>query len=353
MKLHDVLTLPPIWPSELFGNIRKEWFFKFASNFHQSGFGLELRLTNDVKIDVSLLYQVNDNSLIKLAQSNSSGKLSPDILKHPLWSKILDFLNRCLNHRTEDWQAKISAIWLEFDALETTESIPIPGFFFNLGTNDCQIFLPSFLAECRYLGITIENTEALSKSILELITSFPDECYLRYVGLMLSRKDAGIRFCVSVPPDKLSAFLSASKINFPNNISSCFQLIAQLCKSTRFIVHTDLGGQVTDKVGIDIFFNPLSDVHKVFEELSQMGLCTPQKALAISKWCQPPHKIDINLSDFDHLPVSEINSFVFIHDVNHIKFVFSKSGEILGIKAYLWVGLHKIRRFSLKTPTKN
>ncbi len=74
------------------------------------------------------------------------------------------------------------------------------------------------------------------------------------------------------------------------------------------------------------------------------------KALAMTQWPRAPWKLASQTSEFDHLPVLEENSFAIIQDINHVKLTFLKSGEILGVKAYLWVGVNKIRRFLNSNP---
>lgn len=286
---------------------------------------------------------------------------------YQIWSNILAF-TQLWSNATSIYHEVIDNLWLEFDYPPPGSESVAPSIFLGF-TQAAQVRL--HLSEMehvddpgyRWMPEAIEQLRQypLPKSVGNMLTrllrSLPPTAKIFQIGVMLSRPEDSIRLCIQgIPLDQLAPFLAS--LDWHGSIEMLNRLIEDLPDVDRINLNLDLSDQLSDKIGIECYFQKLNQEIAFVDWLVQSNLCIAEKASALTaKWGGLTHQIqhiDSWPAELVHRSLlrSSGSCSLFYRYLHHIKLVVV-SDLLLQAKAYLAVRLDFLTSTELKQAIQN
>lgn len=298
-----------------------------------SGAGLEFHLGNTPpRTDFLIRATTEDSGREAFADKQQQLKVNIELFESDAWKPLRNFFNEWANpvsslyHQVED-------IWLEFDIEDKVNLLPSVFFDIdrqNLLNSDEKIKVMELAVE--KLSQPLERT--VSNTIKMCMERAPAETRFYYLGVMLSRRDYGVRLCfVGFEAFWIPAYLKS--IGWKGN-SSVLNTILNVyaCNADKIILDIDVSTSVQPQVGVEIFFDSQLMWDEFFKLLVKNKICSTEDIKKISRW--PGFDIEEKsqiIQELSKITGREIRYLV--RRLNHIKLACDTSGDIKA-KAYLY-----------------
>ena len=325
-----------------------------------SQFGFETRLDQKAaNLDIALSITKDAPGLNILAGRVRTQNISAAMMEKCEWQRVTDFSNRWLNE-IPDLETIPDVLFLEFDMPTSTPEQAIPLVFFGIdpqgGFYRSKLSIKNYtvLESCIvfFTGMGIANSmlENLRRCDLEAINhasnTLDHRCGVKQVGLMLSRYNEDVRFCVSgILPSKTYSYLRS--IGWPGNQQQLAYVLKEIVLPFDYIILAlDCSNSgLSPKLGLECYFydNPKYEFDsrwkQVLDNLVKLNLCLSTKADAVLKF--PSHERLISLSSSKEIDTALTDQPGYftpisaIRGLHHLKVVLESDGK-LSTKAYLW-----------------
>jgi hypothetical protein len=269
--------------------------------------------------------------------------LSQYVDRSPSWKSIHQLFQRWSDPDDSSLQ-HIKNMWFEFDLDSPADDLPLPGIFLRLAKVSTQEIVDAIQIALRDL---LQNRASLmsSEALLSTIEAIPEGGYPTYIGVMLSRKQDGIRLNIrGLTPGQVWDYLDA--IKWPHQIDAKHAIVdAALGLSQGFALTMDIHREVAPRIGFECIggspYHIDAGWQNFFRHLIENNLCTAQQSEALHQWVG---FVTPNTSQIDwpiHLILAAIAQGSNWYDVifrklSHIKIVYDPSLP-LEAKAYLEV----------------
>ena len=304
--------------------------------------GFECRLSPKTsRVDFALDV---DNVGRAIIAGKASGAHFPDhVWSSPQWALLRSFCREWT--RDGSVLAKtIDHLWLEFDLRRAGDNsergpFPVPGIFFGFGKVRSPRPFPSRLWVARKALTEISGTSlppASDRMLERCFDRLPADAKVPYVGMMLQRPDAGVRFCITHRCDEEIAKY-VTELNWPGSVLELSDLLAEVRAARRnarnpgaTIVHLDVGTRMGPVIGLEYSLEKRAQVvegcfreARFLDYLVNEGYCSTTQRDALEAW---PGVMKMRMR---HQPWTTL----LVRSVHHIKLVY-RSGHPLGVKVY-------------------
>lgn len=249
------------------------------------------------------------------------------------WTRIRSFCQRYLNDDSP-LRAKIARTWLEYDTGSDAD-LAIPSLFVEFDNSGAhrQTFSDEQAFEALRQSASILNP-SISKHTMKLLKKcglqLPEGAGVLGMGVMLSRPNQSLRFCVNhMPLSELKRYLK--QIKWPGRPRAILDTLPQLegyeptCR-----LAFDVGETVGGQIGVEIVAQPenefreQSDWRRWLDVLVEHQLCTPGKRDILSNW----------LGESTYTAADSYSKDRVFRDISHFKFTFD-ANDNHRTKAYL------------------
>jgi len=293
-----------------------------------SGAGVEYHLgTPTSRADVLLRATNADSGREALAGRHHEFAPAPELLHSNDWRPIVRFCEAWGNPASRLYH-QVENVWLEFDILPQLISGRVPSLFFDPDRHNRE-------QDAEKLAIVATALTELGQPVSERMSNFISRCLriapepagLYYLGVMLARRTDAVRLCLNaIAPEDLVSYLRRLEWPGPTEIVERV-LLPYACQTTRMILDLDVGSTIHPNLGLELFFETLSDWEQVLSRLISEGLCTPDESQKIMNW---PGESRFTDPCLQHYLSGVVGKSVhrLIGRINHLKLSCNSSGEI-------------------------
>lgn len=266
------------------------------------------------------------------------------------WKGIRRFVDHW-NDRENPANDDIDNIWLEFDASTGRDLIPSvfikgPGRYDTYEEQDrkfnaiYRVFKENFIKE--------PDNGRLEKTLFRCHGTKPMLSRVTWLGLMLSRHNNPVRFCLYIPDDSTADYLE--DIGYPGGIGAA-GLMERLQQGFNAVcLNLDAGENLGTTLGFECFnrtrnVNTNPQWRTALEQARREGLCTRGQYEALFDYCgetalsQEPELMPRNLLKFCEENAC-MEQIFFYRGVSHLKYVYEPDFGVR-VKAYLIFSLRR------------
>ncbi|KFE64358.1 hypothetical protein [Hyalangium minutum] len=257
----------------------------------------------------------------------------PEELRTESWQRVQRFYQEWGDTR-EPAYVDAGATWLEFDTA-SDELRPNLLFGYWPGKKEIRRSLPWLVQSIIPMLLGMPISQALQSNLLRCFELCPPGTDDFQVGLMIARHIQAVRLCVfDIHPDEAPAYLE--RVGWKGPMDEVRRTLEVLAPHADFMgLHLDVGEQLYPQIGIEPGFvagpwarQPHLEPrwHHQFEQLVNMGLCTPSKRDALLGWV-----------GHQRYPAdSKDGGLVLLRGLSHLKIVLRTGAPALA-KAYFGI----------------
>jgi hypothetical protein len=260
----------------------------------------------------------------------------PDALRrHPSWARIEAFARAWNDPRTEISE-RIDQLWVEIDVDGPPPDVPIPGVFvsFRKDGDEGPATRTAWALDAveRFSGTPA--APAIGEGLTRCFAAVPAGARVVFVGLLLSRPEAGVRLNIEgLSPAAVAAYLRT--VGYPADVAQIERVAADLATwADRLVLTIDVGAALSPRVGFECFVSREQPWRRSIAALVDRGHCTAAAGDALQDW--PGHEAF-------QWP-AEIGRYVLSRGISHIKVAFWPGPAArVEAKAYLQVTCKPLR----------
>jgi len=296
--------------------------------------GLELRLGD---------HQPDVDFFIRLPRANTG--LSASLLAHPDWQAVQRLCDAVAapSGRLHD---QVRHVILEFDLDARPSSVPIPGVFLELNTDDAPA--PDALwALAESLAIGSSRSAASPEIVDRCVAALPPGATVAHLGAMLSRPGGALRLVIhGLQPAAVPEYLAAIGWCDRSRLLSTLTADISAFADPWTMLDIDVADAVHPKVGVEFFLrrgnNDQLRWSALFAHLAQRGLASRTKTNALLAWSGFTQQHGVGQAWPENLALGDLlfrglARSVFWRRINHVKLSYQPDLEPQ-IKAYLSFG---------------
>jgi hypothetical protein len=342
-SLGDVLDgVAPSLPESLFGEECRRQMRLVAGRLPtrlSSFWGFECRLGETASLS-DILFEVKKGTQgPAFLAGRQPSAMDGLCLEYPAWEKFRSFAQGWTD--TEHaWNRDIRNLWLEMDlaGADAESVLRQPNIFFGPEPETSNERVYSLITE---LMCAFGRPVSQARALREFLDALPEGARVFQIGFMLAREDDdGIRLCVDKTQQGtennlawLARLLRATGTSEAESLKAALGSIFPLCRETNFGFNLTEDG-VGDAFGVECYEDWLNEDpgqwQPLLDELTQAGLCLPEKAQGVRDYAGITATPLIGRIDHD---VIYLNTYRKIH---HLKITLSR-GVMTQAKAYLAV----------------
>ena len=260
------------------------------------------------------------------------------------WKPLIELLQLWNNKKSQLFKL-VPGVFLEFD-FNKENQLPLPSFFAKLDAENCS--KEEILSLSRTIIKTLKGQQFYTdvESFLNhCIYKTPENAYLGYIGIMLSRKERVLRLNIyNLTQHSVIPFLQElGWKGDAKNVLMWFTQLMQFCDN--IIVSFDVfNGMVLPKIGLEAFIDrqPAKDYrwNSLINYLHNKNLCVAEKKDALFNWNKEwlpittPWHSDLKIASLYH----PFNEMVYIKQLlSHVKITVHENQNI-NAKIYAGIG---------------
>ncbi|MBV9231707.1 MAG: hypothetical protein JOZ18_20530 [Chloroflexi bacterium] len=303
---------------------------------------IECHLSHPKNVDLAVRVMAKPLERDALAGTHPTLIYPCQLFASPIWSRIRTFAQQWqedgtpVNHRVYN-------VWLEFDT-HLPHAVVTPCVFFDTGWMQ-SVSEPSgpaqevdWIVETANLLAGQDFGKQTAANLERCVRLLPDAATLRYVGIMSSRPQAGIRLAISgLTFTNLSAYLAA--IGWLDWTPALAETIALPdLPGARFMLDVDVGSRLGSVLGLEVSFaegpHHTYHWHQLLEACINKGIITPSLLPALLIW---PGLSTAKTTSGQWPPRLAHVTRHIVRRLNHLKLIY-RSEEPVRAKAYLYFG---------------
>jgi len=273
-------------------------------------------------------------------------KLPTRYLSSPIWQGIQSICGGMAGG-SGVFHEQVARIFLEFDLDEPPPSVPIPGMFLELNTD--QPFRPAeLLLNVQSVGLPCHHSVAQLANIERCLAGLPKGAQVAHLGMMLSRPGKAVRLVIQhMPLENIVTYLHSLGWQDPTN--GLAEILGDLSYYTDALamLDIDVGDDISPKVGVELYLRSgemenLPRWKTFFDYLVTRKLASGSKTNSMLAWpgfTQEGGKTSAwseNLAFGDTL-LRGVARSLFWRNINHVKLAY-QPGLQMELKAYLGFG---------------
>jgi len=249
-------------------------------------FGFECRLSDDdATLDLGARLVPDDGTRAAYAGRNPSARVAPELLRCVEWRR-LQAMCAAWATITDSLHTELADMWLELDHSELAAEVPMPCVFVKPRAEAKGA--PRIIA--RALGILLHDADAeldLPPAALRCFAALPAGARVMQAGVMASRPASPIRLVIEIDAADLRAFLA--DVDWSGSFAELDRFIDEIEPfGARCVLDVDVRDTVSPRIGFECYGDereqPEAALARLLERLGALGLCSPRKASAITRW---------------------------------------------------------------------
>lgn len=300
------------------------------------GGGLECHLLDRERVDVAVRLLPLDGGRDALLGRHPTLHFPPSLARSAPWQRLQTLGERWAAAGTAEHRG-LESVWLEFD-LPAGSALYIPSLFIGCRSGAAaERSAPRWLAESAAILAGPASAASVRAGLLRWEALPQVGARLVFVGLMLSRQDAGVRLVLKgLAADALHRYVAM--LGWPGDLDALARTLSELVpKEAALALHFDLDPELGSRIGVELALSDHPRYSPGWQQLIRglvgRGACDESAAQALTDWpglisCAngaPPGRTWRGLRGI-------------VRRINHVKLSFHPQKPLLA-KAYLYCGL--------------
>lgn len=304
------------------------------------GGGLECHLKDRERVDVAVRLLADDGGRDALLARHPALRFPAALTTGATWQRLRTLGERWATAGTAE-SRELSSVWLEFDLPEDEDADParlIPSVFLGCRTPAHQA--PSdkaWLADAATLLAAPRSEPVLRAALVRAEAQGAAGAELAFVGLMLSREEAGVRVVLK-GLDAAALHRRVAALGWTGDLDALAQALGELVpREAALALHLDLAPELGPRIGVEIALkgHPLHTPgwQQLLRGLVARQACTDAAAQTLVGW---PGLISVSEGVRQRWPGLAPRGIA--RRINHVKLSFHAERPLVA-KAYLYCGL--------------